>query len=115
VRTDVSIPQPPFFGSRVVLDIPIENVSPTSTKLPCSKVNGSSNRENIGRRIPGPGSRQRSARYEELKERCEREGLLGARVVYGYYPAQSAGNDLVVYDPHSGRSARVTFPRQPAA
>jgi len=26
VRTEVPIPQPPFFGSRVVLDIPIENV-----------------------------------------------------------------------------------------
>jgi 5-methyltetrahydrofolate--homocysteine methyltransferase len=53
--------------------------------------------------------------YEELKQRCEREGLLVPRVVYGYFPAQSSGNDLIVYDPDTRTErARFTFPRQPA-
>src|SRR6185295_12477385 len=53
--------------------------------------------------------------YEELKERCQREGLLVPRVVYGYFPAQSSGNDLIVYDPDSRTEReRFTFPRQPA-
>jgi 5-methyltetrahydrofolate--homocysteine methyltransferase len=53
--------------------------------------------------------------YEELKLRSEREHLLVPQVVYGYFPCQSEGNDLVVYR-EDGRTerARFTFPRQPA-
>jgi 5-methyltetrahydrofolate--homocysteine methyltransferase len=36
--------------------------------------------------------------YEELKERSKREKLLVPKVVYGYFPCQSEGNDLIVYD-----------------
>src|SRR5262249_43902103 len=53
--------------------------------------------------------------YEELKERCKREGLLRPRVVYGYFPCQSSGNDLIVYeDDNETERTRFTFPRQPA-
>jgi 5-methyltetrahydrofolate--homocysteine methyltransferase len=52
--------------------------------------------------------------YEELKERSKRERLLVPRVVYGYFPCQSEGNDLIVYqaDERTERT-RFTFPRQP--
>jgi len=37
------------------------------------------------------------------------------RAVYGYFPAQSSGNDLIVYQPDTGTErVRFTFPRQPA-
>lgn len=52
--------------------------------------------------------------YEELKERCNQEGLLVPRAVYGYFPAQSTGNDLIVYDADAKTErTRFTFPRQP--
>jgi 5-methyltetrahydrofolate--homocysteine methyltransferase len=53
--------------------------------------------------------------YDELKLHSERESLLVPQVVYGYYPCQSEGNDLVVYheDERTERT-RFTFPRQPA-
>jgi 5-methyltetrahydrofolate--homocysteine methyltransferase len=52
--------------------------------------------------------------YDELKERSGREGLLTPRVVYGYFPCQSEGNDLVVYhDDERTERVRFTFPRQP--
>jgi 5-methyltetrahydrofolate--homocysteine methyltransferase len=52
--------------------------------------------------------------YDELKERAKREQLLVPRVVYGYFPCQSAGNDLIIYeeDERTERQ-RFTFPRQP--
>jgi 5-methyltetrahydrofolate--homocysteine methyltransferase len=53
--------------------------------------------------------------YDELKARSEREGLLVPRVVYGYFPCQSEGNDLVIYEADERTERmRFTFPRQPA-
>ncbi|MDX6531302.1 MAG: 5-methyltetrahydrofolate--homocysteine methyltransferase [Blastocatellia bacterium] len=115
VRTDVAIPQPPFFGSRVVLDIPIENVFDYVNEIALFKgqwqfKQGRTSAEEYQALVAG----KIRPVYEELKERCEREGLLVPRVVYGYFPAQSAGNDLIVYDPAARTErARFTFPRQP--
>jgi len=116
VRTDIPIPQPPFFGSRAVLDIPIENVFAYVNETALFKgqwqfKQGRTSAEEYQALV---ASKVRPV-YEELKQRCEREGLLVPRVVYGYYPVQSAGNDLIVYDPDSRTEcARFTFPRQPA-
>jgi 5-methyltetrahydrofolate--homocysteine methyltransferase len=53
--------------------------------------------------------------YEELKERSKARQLLVPRVVYGYFPAQSEGNDLIVYhEDKQTERMRFTFPRQPA-
>jgi 5-methyltetrahydrofolate--homocysteine methyltransferase len=120
LRSDVSrhvpIPQPPFFGSRVVPDIPIENVFDYVNETALFKgqwqfKQGRTSAEEYQALVAG---KVRPV-YEELKERCEREGLLVPRVVYGYFPAQSAGNDLIVYDTDaSTERERFTFPRQPA-
>src|SRR5882672_1805707 len=90
VRTDVSIPQPPFFGSRVVLDIPIENVFAYVNETALFKgqwqfKQGRTSAEEYQALV---ASTVRPV-YEELKERCDREGLLVPRVVYGYFTAQS--------------------------
>ena len=40
-------------------------------------------------------------------------GLFEPKVVYGYFPAQGEGNDVIVYDPESRKELlRFTFPRQ---
>src|SRR5205814_7467808 len=46
--------------------------------------------------------------------RSAAERLLVPRAVYGYFPAQSSGNDLIVYE-EAGKEERTrfTFPRQP--
>jgi len=116
VRTDVPIPQPPFFASRVVRDIPLEDVFAYVNETALFKgqwqfKQGRTSAEEYQALV---ASKVRPV-YEELKERCEREGLLVPRLVYGYFPAQSAGNDLIVYDTDaSTERARFTFPRQPA-
>lgn len=65
----------------------------------------------------GPG-------YEELVEtegrprlrmwldRVQTEGLIEAGVVYGYFPAVSEGDDLVVLNEDGSERERFTFPRQ---
>ncbi len=53
-------------------------------------------------------------KLEELKSRAAREGFILPRAIYGYFPANGEGDDLVIYDPDSGREvSRMTFPRQP--
>ena len=54
--------------------------------------------------------------YERLKKQCKDEGLLRPAVVYGYFPVNSSGNDLIVYDPkdHDREIERFVFPRQGA-
>ncbi len=115
-RTDVPIPQPPFFGSRAVHDIPVENVFDFVNETALFKgqwqfKQGRTSAEEYQTLV----IEKVRPIYEELKERCEREGLLVPRVVYGYYAAQSSGNDLIVYDTDAQTErARFTFPRQPA-
>ncbi len=73
------------------------------------------------------GIRGEARRYEELVEtegrprlrmwldRLQTEGILEAAVVYGYFPAVTEGDDLVVLDPEDQPQAswtRFTFPRQ---
>ncbi len=59
----------------------------------------------------------------KLEDEVEQSGLFGPAVVYGYFPAQSDGNDVVVYAAPStesrvpsanppGELLRFTFPRQ---
>jgi 5-methyltetrahydrofolate--homocysteine methyltransferase len=45
-------------------------------------------------------------------DRIQTESLLDAGVVYGYFPAVSEGDDLVVLDADGNQRERFTFPRQ---
>jgi 5-methyltetrahydrofolate--homocysteine methyltransferase len=45
-------------------------------------------------------------------DRLQTEGLLEAAVVYGYYPAVSKGDDLLVLHEDGTERTRFTFPRQ---
>jgi 5-methyltetrahydrofolate--homocysteine methyltransferase len=54
-------------------------------------------------------------KFAEIKAQAIREKLLEAKLVYGYFPCQSSGNDLVIYhDDEKTERMRFTFPRQPA-
>ncbi len=50
----------------------------------------------------------------ELKQEIKEKNWFWPKLVYGFYPAQADGNDVVVYDPDEpGRERlRISFPRQ---
>ena len=116
VRADVPIPRPPFYGSRVVEDIPLDEVFAFVNETALFKgqwqfKQGRKSAEEYRALVAG----KVRPIYEELKERSQREGLLTPRVVYGYFPCQSEGNDLVIYEEdQQTERLRFTFPRQPA-
>ncbi|HVW43310.1 MAG TPA: methionine synthase [Amycolatopsis sp.] len=118
VATDVPVPSPPFWGSRVVKGVPVADytayLDERATFLGQWGLRGAKGGS-------GPS-------YEELVEtegrprlrywldKLATEGILQhAAVVYGYFPAVAEGDDLVVLTeprPDAAERCRFTFPRQ---
>ena len=113
VSADVSIPEPPFYGSRVVEDIKLDDVFAfiNETALFKGQWQFKQGRMPVDEYQALVRDRVRPI-YEELKERSKREELLVPKLVYGYFRCQSEGNDLIVYN--EDKEVRFTFPRQPA-
>ncbi len=116
VSVDVPIPAPPFYGSRAVYDIPLKDVFAYINEVALFKgqwqfKQGRKPKEEYEALV----AEHVRPVLDELKERSIREALLAPRVVYGYFPCQSSGNDLIIYDHETNRErTRFTFPRQPA-
>jgi 5-methyltetrahydrofolate--homocysteine methyltransferase len=114
VRRDVPIPTPPFWGVRVVPDIPLQDVFRYINEVALIRgqwqVKKGALTEDEYRTLL---QEKISPELEALKQQSEREGLLRPQVVYGYFPCQSAGNDLIIYqDDRTTERMRFTFPRQ---
>jgi 5-methyltetrahydrofolate--homocysteine methyltransferase len=114
VAVDNPIPTPPFWGNRVIKGIQLADyaswLDERATFL-----------GQWGLRAARGGD---GPSYEELVEtegrprlrmwldRLHTENLLEAAVVYGYFPAVSKGDDLIVLDENGAERTRFTFPRQ---
>ena len=115
VSTTVAIPKAPFWGSRVATDIDLEQVYPFINKVALYRgqwqfKQGAMSDEDFEHQLEdtvGPT-------FARLKERCKREAILRPAVVYGYFPCNADGNDLVIFDAaDTAREVeRFTFPRQ---
>ncbi len=62
--------------------------------------------------------REFNTRLDKMKREALKTGWLKPQAVYGYFPCQADGDDLLVYDPASLTStpqliSRFSFPRQP--
>src|SRR5579862_5892617 len=118
VRSDIPVPAAPFLGTRVLRDIPLSEVFEL---LDLDELY----RLQWGGRGSGPEF-DRTVRTEfeptlaRLEAQAQKEGWLKPQAVYGYFPVQSSGNDVIVYDPAAYESdggslreiARFHFPRQ---
>lgn len=118
VAADLPVPTPPFWGTRIVKGIALAEYSGLLDERALFLGQWGLRGQRAG---DGPT-------YEELVEseglprlrywldRLATEGILAhAAVVYGYFPAVSEGDDVVVLespDPDAGERYRFTFPRQ---
>ncbi|MBN1230582.1 MAG: methionine synthase [Anaerolineales bacterium] len=109
------IPVPPSWGTRVVKEMPLEIVLKHLSLKELYRLSwGAKNTR-------GEDWDQLEAEYEErlaaMSQNAIANGWLEPQGVYGYWPAQSDGNDLLVYDPESlggefKELERFYFPRQ---
>ncbi|MTV24548.1 methionine synthase [Nitriliruptoraceae bacterium ZYF776] len=117
VAADVPVPTPPFWGQRVVRGINLDDVAPLLNEIALFR--------NQWGFTPVEGGTPDD--YEQLLEskarpvlrdwlaRAKAERILTPEVVYGYYPANGDGDDLVVWDPEAPLErelVRFHFPRQ---
>ncbi|MFF7455637.1 methionine synthase [Kitasatospora sp. NPDC008115] len=118
IRSDVAVdnrvPSPPFWGDRIVKGVPFADYASWLDEDALFKGQWGLKAARNGE---GPS-------YEELVEtegrprlrmwldRLQTEGWLEAAVVYGFYPANSKGDDLIVFHEDGTERTRFTFPRQ---
>jgi 5-methyltetrahydrofolate--homocysteine methyltransferase len=111
------VPVPPSYGARVVREMPLSEVFDCLDRDELFRLSwGAKNAHGTGwERL----RKEFADRLEKMTREALREKWLWPQGVYGYFPAQSAGDDLIVYDPASAGEgtpralARFTFPRQP--
>jgi 5-methyltetrahydrofolate--homocysteine methyltransferase len=114
VATDNEVPAPPFTGDQVVKGIALADYAAFLDERATF----------MGQWGLKPARGGGGPSYEELVEaegrprlrmwleRIQTDGLVEAGVVYGYFPAVSEGDDLVVLDGAGKVRERFTFPRQ---
>jgi 5-methyltetrahydrofolate--homocysteine methyltransferase len=133
VAKDNPVPLPPFWGRRAVTDINPRHVFPFINTNALFRGQWGFKQ---GKQTPEDFERSIEEKaipvFKDLQQRAVEEGWIQPKVVYGYFPVQADGNDLVVYHteeflgctchPNSPQACqpkgtprerlRFTFPRQ---
>jgi len=117
-----NLPVPPFWGVRVKKDFDLREVFQYINDTALFK-----NQWQLKTASQEDYLRLVEQKFRPIKKQLEEEvfasGLFEPKVVYGYFPAQGEGNDVIVYEPESARPSsavptrageilRFTFPRQ---
>jgi 5-methyltetrahydrofolate--homocysteine methyltransferase len=114
VAADNPVPVPPFWGSRVVKGVALADyaayLDERATFMGQWGLRGARGGPSYEELVETEGR----PRLRAWLDRLHTEGVLDAGIVYGYWPAVSDGQDLVVLDPddHEQEVERFTFPRQ---
>lgn len=109
------IPDPPFWGTRLAERIDLDLVYPFVNKIALFRgqwgfkrgaMNDAAYAEMLANEV--------EPAFERLKVECRSEKILRPSVVWGYFPCNGDGNDLVVFDAvdHEREIERFSFPRQ---
>jgi 5-methyltetrahydrofolate--homocysteine methyltransferase len=114
VKDAPNIPTPPFWGVKVRKDFDLRELFPFINETALFK-----NQWQLKTASQEDYLRLVEQKFRPIKKQLEEEiiasGVLEPKAVYGYFPAQSEGNDVIVYDPNSTQPQellRFTFPRQ---
>jgi 5-methyltetrahydrofolate--homocysteine methyltransferase len=112
VAADNTVFTPPFLGTQVVKGIPIDDIAGFINETALFR-NQWQYRPESGEKDDEFKARIRPVLREELAK-AKAAGLLVPQVVYGYFPANGDGNDLVIWtdETRTEERARFSFPRQ---
>jgi 5-methyltetrahydrofolate--homocysteine methyltransferase len=113
VRQDVPIPVPPFWGTRTLANMPLNEVFKRLAQRSLFRLSWG------GKGVHGEEwtkllREDFLPRLRRMQREAIAEGYLQPRAVYGYFPANSIDNDVVLFDPqdHDREIDRFTFARQ---
>ena len=114
VQSDNKLPNPPFYGSKIIKGIPIANYLGMLDEraLFVGQWGLQGKRGEYDQMVETEGR----PRLRSLLNEVAANGWLNAAVVYGYFPCYSEGNELVILHhegEHKGKErVRFKFPRQ---
>ncbi|MEU5347048.1 methionine synthase [Streptomyces sp. NPDC020766] len=117
-RSDVSIdnpvPEPPFWGTRVIKGIQLKEYASWLDEGALFKGQWGLKQARTG---DGPTyeelvETEGRPRLRGLLDQLQTGNLLEAAVVYGYFPCVSKDDDLILLDDQGNERTRFTFPRQ---
>ena len=110
-----NLPTAPFYGSKMVEITDLSKVFAFINETALFKgqwqyKQGKSSKEDYQKLL----ETEVYPKFKAIKAQATRDKLLEAKLVYGYFPCQSEGNDLIIYqDDERTERMRFTFPRQP--
>ena len=97
VKPALSIPRPPFWGPRVLGRIGIEDVAPCMDLNTLFRLHwgGKTHGADFTRLV----EMEFRPRLKRMLLEARQRRYLQPKAIYGYFPCQSSGNELIVYDP----------------
>ncbi len=106
VGTDAPIPAPPFWGRRALTGISLPDVYPYLNEVALFRGQWGFRRGDLNdEQFHDLLEREARPVLRRLQDQAIAESLLQPAVVYGYFPVQSDGNDLIVYHTASADTA----------
>ena len=112
VATDNRVPNPPFYGSRVVKGVALNDYSQMLDERALFLGQWGLK----GKDFESMATEEGRPRLRSLLNEVQSKGWLNAAVTYGYFPCYSEGNDLVILhhegDQKGTERVRFSFPRQ---
>jgi 5-methyltetrahydrofolate--homocysteine methyltransferase len=126
---DNPVPVPPFWGSRILESVSVKSLQTFLNETMLFQFHWGFKKRAVKGDFQAYIAEVVRPVYHRLLKQCIEENILQPRAAYGYWPCQSEGNDLILYDPApftdgEGRPVlepadevvevcRFTFPRQP--
>jgi len=117
IKPALSLPKPPFWGPRILERIGLEDVAACMDYKTLYRLHwgGKSHGEEFDQLV----KQDFEPRLERMMREARQQRYLQPKVIYGYYPCQSSGNEVLIYDPvlfqRDGtlrELERFSFPRQ---
>jgi 5-methyltetrahydrofolate--homocysteine methyltransferase len=116
VTADHAVPEAPFFGVRVLDEIPLDELFDLLDLDELYRLQWGA--RGSGAEYDATVKSEFEPTRARLQESAKRERWLTPKVIYGFFPAQSSGNELLAYDPdryvktgETREIARFSFPR----
>ncbi|MEQ8356906.1 MAG: methionine synthase [Kiloniellaceae bacterium] len=111
----LEVPEPPFWGPRVLARVPVDALVPFLNHRMLYQFQWGFRKS--GRSLEEYMKWARKELRPTLKRMldvCKQQDILVPQAVYGYWPANAEGNDVIIFDPEDQdrEVGRFTLPRQ---
>lgn len=117
INREVPLPTPPFWGPQVLERIGLEDVAQCMDLNTLYRLHwgGKAHGEEFQHLV----TEEFQPRLERMLREARQQRYLQPRIVYGYFPCQASGNELIIYEYHTWKekselleATRLRCPRQ---